>query len=107
MDKYGICNASKEELLRDNGVRVERKHVRDNRTSWLRRCSKNPTPDTHLCLYRVVTECCAGRVLPLGIRQMIKAYAWVSVDDKSLWEAVRLWCSDRAKARLLYGDIND
>lgn len=53
-----------------------------------------------LCLYRVVTECCAGRVLPLGIRQMIKAYAWVSVDDKTLWEAVRLWCIDRAKARL-------
>eukprot|EP01042_Synura_sphagnicola_P036884 gene36884-biopygen33075 len=60
-----------------------------------------------LCLYRAVTECCEGRVLPFGVRQMIKAYAWVSVDDKMLWEAVHLWCIDRAKALQLYGEIND
>jgi hypothetical protein len=38
---------------------------------------------------------------------MIKDYAWVSFDDATLGEAVRLWCSDRAEARRRYGEIND
>jgi hypothetical protein len=60
-----------------------------------------------LCLYRVVTDRCRGHVLPFGVRQMIKDYAWVSFDNETLRAAVRLWCSDRATAYHRYGDIND
>eukprot|EP01040_Poterioochromonas_malhamensis_P019561 gene19561-biopygen5845 len=60
-----------------------------------------------LCLYRGVSESCGGRVLPFGVRQLIKDYAGVSFDNKTLREAVRLWCSDRKKAQQLYGEIND
>lgn len=31
-----------------------------------------------LCLYSYVTERCGGQVLPFGVRQMIKDYAWAS-----------------------------
>jgi hypothetical protein len=60
-----------------------------------------------LCLYRVVTDRCRGRVLPFGVRQVIKDYAWVSFDNVTLRAAVQLWCSDRATAYDRYGDIND
>ena len=60
-----------------------------------------------LCLYRVVTDRCRGRVLPFGVRQMIKDYAWVWFDNETLRAAVRLWCSDRATTYDRYGDIND
>jgi hypothetical protein len=60
-----------------------------------------------LCLYGVVTDRCRGQVLPFGLRQMIKDYAWVSFDNETLRAAVRLWCSDRATAYGRYGDIND
>jgi hypothetical protein len=42
-----------------------------------------------LCLYRVVTDRCRGQVLPFGVRQMIKDYAWVSFDNETLRAAVR------------------
>eukprot|EP01040_Poterioochromonas_malhamensis_P018387 gene18387-21462_t len=29
-----------------------------------------------LCLYRAVTEGCGGRILPFGVRQLIKEYAF-------------------------------
>eukprot|EP01040_Poterioochromonas_malhamensis_P021989 gene21989-26649_t len=60
-----------------------------------------------LCLFRTVSERCGGRILPFGVRQMIKEYAWVSFDNETLREAVGLWFSDRAKVRQLYGEIND
>lgn len=62
-----------------------------------------------LCLFRVVTERCGGRVLPFGVRQMIKDYAFevIVFNNMTLWTAVQLWVSDRAKALQLYGDIND
>jgi surface protein len=60
-----------------------------------------------LCLYRVVNERCAGRVLPFGVRQLIKDYAWVSFDNETLRAAVRLWCRDRSTALQRYGEIND
>jgi hypothetical protein len=60
-----------------------------------------------LSLCRVVTDRCRGQVLPFGVRQMIKDYAWVSFDNETLRAAVRLWCSDRATAYARYGDIND
>jgi surface protein len=60
-----------------------------------------------LCLYRVVTDRCSGQVLPFGVRQTIKDYAWVSFDNETLRAAVRLWCSDRATAYDRYGNIND
>jgi surface protein len=60
-----------------------------------------------LCLYRVVTDRCRGQVLPFGVRQMIKDYAWVSFDNETLRAAVQLWCSDRVTAYGRYGEIND
>eukprot|EP01033_Poteriospumella_lacustris_P015811 gene15811-gene16649 len=60
-----------------------------------------------LCLYRVVTDRCEGCVLPYGVRRMIKEYAWVSFDNETLWTAVKLWCSDRARALQIYGEINE
>lgn len=61
-----------------------------------------------LCLYRVVKQLCDGRVLPFGVRQLIKDFAFVSLDNVTLREAVRLWCSnDRETALAQYGDIND
>lgn len=60
-----------------------------------------------LCLYRVTTERCEGRVLPYGIRQLIKEYARASFTNETLREAVRLWCTDRTLALQRYGDIND
>ncbi len=33
------------------------------------------TTVVELCLYRAVTECCGGRILPFGVRQMIQEYA--------------------------------
>jgi hypothetical protein len=60
-----------------------------------------------LCLFRRVTDRCRGQVLPFGVRQMIKDYAWVSFDNETLRATVRLWCSDRATAYARYGDIND
>eukprot|EP01040_Poterioochromonas_malhamensis_P017848 gene17848-20647_t len=60
-----------------------------------------------LCLYRLVTDRCGGRVLPYGVRHMIKGYAWSSFDNKTLRTAVRFWCRDRAKALKRYGEIND
>lgn len=60
-----------------------------------------------LCLYRVVNDRCGGQVLPFGVRQIIKEYAWVSFDNKTLREAVRLWCRNKETALVRYGDIND
>jgi surface protein len=61
-----------------------------------------------LCLYRAVSEGCGGRVvLPFGVRQLIKDFAFMSFDNQTLPTAVRLWCSDRVQALQLYGDIND
>jgi hypothetical protein len=60
-----------------------------------------------LCLYRVVTEGCGGRILPFGVRQMIKDYAFVTFDNDTLREAVQLWRNNRAVALQRYGDIND
>eukprot|EP01039_Chlorochromonas_danica_P013981 gene13981-16258_t len=40
-----------------------------------------------LCLYRVVAERCGGQVLPFGVRQMIKDFAWMSFDNETLKEA--------------------
>jgi surface protein len=60
-----------------------------------------------LCLYRAVTEGCGGRILPFGVRQLIKDYAWVLCNNDTIREAVQLWCSDRATALQRYGDIND
>eukprot|EP01040_Poterioochromonas_malhamensis_P022799 gene22799-biopygen8123 len=60
-----------------------------------------------LCLFHVVAERCGGHILPYGVRQLIKDYAWISFDNRTLREAVRLWCSDRATALQRYGDIND
>jgi hypothetical protein len=60
-----------------------------------------------LCLYRVVSDRCRGQVLPYGVRQMIKDYAWVSFNNESLRAAVQLWCSNRTIALDRYGDIND
>lgn len=44
-----------------------------------------------LCLYRVVSERCGGRVLPFGIRQLIKDYVGPVFDNETLRQAVRLW----------------
>jgi hypothetical protein len=33
-------------------------------------------------------------VLPFGVRQMIKDYAWVSFNNKTLRAAVQLWFRD-------------
>jgi surface protein len=60
-----------------------------------------------LCLYRAVTEGCGGRILPFGVRQMIREYAFVTFDNDTLREAVQLWCGQRAVALQRYGDIND
>jgi hypothetical protein len=60
-----------------------------------------------LCLYRVVTEGCGGCILPFGVRQMIKEYAFVIFDNDKLREAVRLWCGQRAVALQRDGNIND
>jgi hypothetical protein len=59
------------------------------------------------CLYRAVTDRCRGRILPFGVRQMIKEYAFVIFDNDTLREAVKLWCGQRAVALQRYGDIND
>jgi hypothetical protein len=36
-----------------------------------------------LCLYRAVTEQCGGRILPFGVRQMMKDYAFMQFDNKT------------------------
>eukprot|EP01042_Synura_sphagnicola_P030459 gene30459-biopygen29152 len=71
-------------------------------------CSQPPVAKVlDLCLYRVVSERCRGRILPFGVRQMIKDYAWVSFDNDMIREAVKLWCSHRAIALQRNGNIND
>ncbi len=45
--------------------------------------------------------------MPYGVRRMIKEYAWVSFDNETLRTAVKLWCSDRARALRIYGEINE
>eukprot|EP01042_Synura_sphagnicola_P036623 gene36623-biopygen14088 len=60
-----------------------------------------------LCLFRVVSDLCGGRVLPFGVRQIIKDYTFEKFDNDTLRVAVKLWCDDRADALRLYGDIND
>eukprot|EP01042_Synura_sphagnicola_P005235 gene5235-biopygen5575 len=60
-----------------------------------------------LCLYRTVSERWGGRILPFPVRQLIKDYSWVSFNNETQREAVRLWCSDRELARQWYGEIND
>jgi hypothetical protein len=60
-----------------------------------------------LCLFRVVSELCGCRVLPYGIRQMIKEYAFMSFTNETLREAVRIWRRNRDMAKLRYGEIND
>jgi surface protein len=60
-----------------------------------------------MSLYRAVTERCRGRILPFGVRQLIKNYAFVTFDNDTLREAVQLWCGQRAVALQRYGDIND
>ena len=60
-----------------------------------------------LCLFRVVNESCGGRVLPFGVRQLIKEYAFLSFDNETLREVVQLWCRDRTTARQQFGEIND
>lgn len=44
-----------------------------------------------LCLYRTVSDRCGGRVLPFGIRRLIKGYAFVTFTNETLREAVGLW----------------
>jgi hypothetical protein len=78
-----------------------------------------PTPETltgtdrpnstllERCLYCAVTERCGGHILPFGVRQMIKEYAFVKFDNATIREAVRLWCGDRAVALQRCGEIND
>lgn len=60
-----------------------------------------------LCLYRVVSERCQGRVLPFGIRQLIKDFTFTSFTNVTLRTAVQQWCDNRVIAQALYGDIND
>jgi surface protein len=71
----------------------------------------NPQPPIttvlDLCLYRAVSDHCGGRILPYGIRQMIKDYAWAPFDNETLREAAKLWSTDRALAKRQYGEIND
>lgn len=55
----------------------------------------------------MVTEQCGGRILPFGVREMIKGYAWVSFDNETLRKAVKLWCEDKAAGLERYGEIND
>eukprot|EP01039_Chlorochromonas_danica_P013333 gene13333-15421_t len=40
-----------------------------------------------LCLYRVTTERCNGRILPCAIRQMIMNYAFVVFTNDTLRKA--------------------
>lgn len=42
-----------------------------------------------LCLYRVVNERSAGQVLPIGVLQLTKDYAWIEFDNETLRQAVR------------------
>ena len=65
------------------------------------------TTELDLCLYRVVSELCRGRILPFGVRQLIKDYAWASFDNDTIREAVQLWCRNRAIAIQRFGDINE
>jgi hypothetical protein len=71
--------------------------------------NKNPTERTDvtqpriavvldLCLYRAVADCCQGCVLPFGVRQMIKDFAFEQFDNATVRKAVNLWCSVRADA---------
>ena len=70
--------------------------------------ARHPLPALlDLCLYRAVNEHCGGHVLPFGVRQKIKDYAWASFDNATLQEAVNRWCDDREDAERRYGDIND
>jgi hypothetical protein len=39
-----------------------------------------------LCLYRAVTEGCGGRILPFGVRQLIKDNVFVKFDNDTLRE---------------------
>jgi hypothetical protein len=59
-----------------------------------------------LCLYRAVTEGCGGRILPFGVRQRIRDYAFVKFETQGR-DAVKLWCGQRAVAVQRYWDIND
>jgi hypothetical protein len=56
----------------------------------LTRTDRSITTLLELCLYRVVTGRCGGRILPFDVRQMIKNYAFVKFDNEMLREAVRL-----------------
>ena len=60
-----------------------------------------------LCLYRVVSEQCGGRILPFGVRQLIQDYAFVQFNNDTLREAVNLWFSDQQRAESEYGPIGD
>lgn len=63
--------------------------------------------EVDLCLYRAVSERCRGRILPFEVRQIIKAYAWVSFNNETLRQAVRGWLFFKKSEIQLHGDINN
>ena len=71
-----------------------------------------------LCLYRVAINCCIGQVLPFGVRQMIKDYAWVSFSygasaayalsgDINEWEVVKMTDMSRLFEEMKFNDRID
>jgi hypothetical protein len=58
-----------------------------------------------LCLLRWVELHCR-QVLPYGIRQCIKDYLIVALDNTSIRTALKLWVMDKRKAAHRYGHIS-
>ena len=77
------------------------------RTNETGRTQRPLTVVLELCLYRVVSDQCEGRILPFGVRQLIHNYAFVQFDNDTLREAVNLWFSDQQGAEVEYGPIGE
>eukprot|EP01039_Chlorochromonas_danica_P012335 gene12335-14077_t len=58
-----------------------------------------------LCLLRT-SELYCGRVLPYGIRQLIKDFLIVPLDNNIIRTAVKLWKENRDDAIARYGHIS-
>ena len=58
-----------------------------------------------LCLLQK-TDALGQRVLPYGIRQLIKDFLFVTLDNSSIRTAVKLWCESREQATNRYGHIS-
>ena len=59
-----------------------------------------------LCLYRQV-QSLTGRILPYGIRDLIKKYVYETLHDLNIQSAVTLWCDNRSLAITRYGTIEE